>query len=161
MPSATAWTALWTASSMIPGSVTLMLTRDLTKCSQDTYVPFTSQPTNCFTSAQLGALKEIYAGGFTSTGELVVPGTQTSAEAMYQEGWGSWFVKYTSREHLEVFCCRGRFQLSFLSRRPSPAINYLTDWSWDTDPPLSAAKGQLFDAGIPISRRSIITAASF
>jgi hypothetical protein len=130
-----------------PRKCHLDVDNDLTQCQYPSYSPGTAQPANCFTSAQLAALKQIYAGGFTSTGELVVPGTQTSAEAM-SGGWSPWLVANTLGGTTRSSVVGDAFKYLFFPT-PQPSFNYLTDWSWDDDPPQSAATGQLFDATNP------------
>jgi hypothetical protein len=116
--------------------------KDLAKCPQDSYADYTTQPTNCFTSAQLGALKQIYGGAFTSKGKLVVEGLPPGSETM-SGGWSSWFVnKYLgSTSRYSVVGVAFNF-LMFDPQRPS--FNYLTDWNWNTDPPLMAERDKLF-----------------
>jgi hypothetical protein len=130
-----------------PRKCHLDVDNDLAKCPANSYADPATQPTNCFTPAQLGALKQIYAGGFTSTGEMVVPGTQTSAEAM-SGGWGQWLVGNTLGGTSRSSVVGDAFKFLFFPT-PQPTFNYLTQWSWDVHPPQSVAKGDLLDATNP------------
>ncbi|MEO0249585.1 MAG: tannase/feruloyl esterase family alpha/beta hydrolase [candidate division WOR-3 bacterium] len=130
-----------------PRKCHLDVDKDLAKCPLDNYSPYTSQPTDCFTSAQLGALKQIYAGGFTSTGELVVEGTQTSAEA-FSGGWNNWLVA-TSIQATSRYRVGGDTFNFLLFDPPQPDFDALADWNWDTSPALAAEGGKLFNATNP------------
>jgi hypothetical protein len=122
--------------------------KDLVRCPQEGYTPYTAQPTTCFTTAQLGALKKIYAGGFTSSGKLVVAGTQTGAEAFSPGGWGTWMVNNSLKAAQRYSVVGDAFNyLTFVT--PLPNFNFLTDWSWDVHPPLTAVRGELLDATDP------------
>jgi hypothetical protein len=117
-----------------PRKCTIDVDKELAKCPLDSYVPYTTQPNNCFTTAQLGAIKQIYAGGYDSKGKLVVPGTQTSAEA-FSGGWNSWLVSTRLNGTLRYSVANGTFQ-AILFDPQMPSFNTLADWNWDTSPAL-------------------------
>jgi hypothetical protein len=131
-----------------PRKCQLDVDKELAKCPLDSYVPYTTQPNNCFTSAQLGALKKIYAGGFDSKGKQVVAGTQPSAEA-FSGGWSAWLVG-TRLNGTSRYSVAGD-TFNFLLFDPQlPSFNTLTDWNWDTSPALIGAdRAETFRATNP------------
>ena len=115
-----------------PRKCQIDVNKDLAKCPLDSYVPYTTQPTNCFTTAQLGAIKQIYAGGYDSKGNQIVAGTQTSAEA-FSGGWNSWLVSTSLSTTLRYGV--GSDTFNFLLFNPQqPSFNAVSGWSWDTSP---------------------------
>jgi hypothetical protein len=115
--------------------------KDLVKCPGDV------DASDCFTAAQLTAIKKIYAGGFNSKGKLIAPGTQKGAEA-FVGGWNGWFVGSTLQGTQRYSVVGDAFKyLTF--ETPRPNFDFLTDWNWDTDPPLTTTRGEMLDATNP------------
>jgi feruloyl esterase len=120
---------------------------DVAHCPQETYSPFTSQPTNCFTSAQRAAIKQIYAGAFNSRGQLVEAGLLPGAEG-YQGGWNSWLVATHLQSTLDFLVVGDAFNYLMFDT-PQPTYNVFTDWNWDTSPAQTVDRGMIFDATNP------------
>ena len=117
---------------------------DLAHCPQETYTPFTTQPNNCFTSAQRIAIKQIYAGGFTSKGKLVVPGPLPGSEG-YVGGWNSWLASSRLRATADFAIVGDAFNYLMFDT-PDPNYDLFTQWNWDTSPAQTVDRGMLFDA---------------
>lgn len=114
---------------------------DLSKCPGDTDGPA------CFTTAQVTAIKKIYAGAFSSNGSLIVSGTLKSAEP-FSGGWNNWLVAPSLQATRKYFLMEDAFKY-LVWETPRPNFNFLTDWNWDTDPPQLAARGTLLNAVNP------------
>lgn len=115
--------------------------RDLAKCPGDV------DASDCFTEAQLAALKNIYAGGFNSKGELVAPGTQKGAE-VFIGGWNNRLVA-ESLEATQKYALMDDAFKYLMFETPQPTFQFLTDWNWDTDPPQTKVRGEMLDATNP------------
>jgi hypothetical protein len=115
--------------------------KDLVKCPGDV------DASDCFTKAQIAALKGIYAGGYNSKGKLVVAGTQKGAEA-FVGGWNGWLVGATLQGTQKYGVVADAFNY-LMFETPRPTFQFLTDWNWDTDPPLTTVRGDMLDATNP------------
>jgi Tannase and feruloyl esterase len=121
--------------------------KDLAHCPQETYSPYTSQPTDCFTSAQRTAIKQIYAGAFNSKGKLVVHGLLPGAEGN-RGGWNPWLASAHLKSTMDWRIVGNAFNyLMFDTAQPS--YDLFTDWNWDMSPALTANRGKLLDATDP------------
>jgi Tannase and feruloyl esterase len=112
-------------------------TVDLPKCPADTDGP------NCFTAAQMEALKKIYGGVRNSAGKLLFPGQPLGAEVLAQ-GRSGWDAMDGVPSELALTYMR----YAFFNPPPGPTWDYKM-FNFDTDPPKLAGYAAIGNATNP------------
>ncbi len=120
--------------------------RDLPKCPAD------ADNANCFTGAQVEALRKIYGGAKTSAGKKISPGLPVGAEVVApsaqsgpKSGWAG-VVAGTSNSSL----ARAESYMKFLVLDPAPGLSWnFRMYDFDTDPQKMAAAAAFMDATNP------------
>lgn len=121
--------------------------RDLPKCSADTDAP------NCFTTAQMEALRKIYGGVRTSSGSLLTPGQPLGAEVLAPAGKegklkSGWDGVIAGEPNSSVERAESYMRFLFLDPAPGPEWQYKS-YNFDTDPPRMAPAAAIFNATNP------------
>ena len=115
---------------------------DLLKCANDADSP------ECFTTAQLTAIKKIYAGAFTN-GKPLVPGLPKGAEAM-AGGWSPWLVNATAVNKTQWNGLVWDAYKYLVFDPPRPDYDFYKEFSFDTTPSqMSSERGQILEAVNP------------
>jgi hypothetical protein len=98
--------------------------RDVAKCDS-------ADGADCFTSAQIGALRKIYGGPRNSKGEQIFPGELVGGEPL-------WLDNFIPPSKTVLPRSESQMKFAMLNPPPDPSWDY-TMFNFDTDPPKVAA----------------------
>jgi hypothetical protein len=118
-------------------------TKDLPRCAGDSDKP------NCFTGAQIEALRKVYDGPRDSKGRQLFPGMPAGAEAMAPQGRNNELHSGWERMGGESFSLSQSF-MKFMAFDPAPGPGYdFHSFNFDVDSQRMTAVGLRIDATIP------------
>jgi feruloyl esterase len=112
-----------------------------------------AEESDCLTPTQVTALRKIYAGPSTSSGERLYPGFLPGGEApdpISANGWDAWFVSGLDSGPSIQFILVDQF-LRYLAFRPDRPEFTVQDFDFDRTPQQMKAIGQLLDPGSDLS----------